>query len=113
LFGVHSGLSWYPGFFELLTLVLTPFLFYGAWFCLRDARRFIVLFFPAFHLFAIAALKMGYEDRYLFPALPFGIMLAFYGAGALSARFKPLTVKNLLAVFILIETLPQHRKTQS
>jgi hypothetical protein len=106
LFGIQNGLGWYPGFFELLTLILTPFMFYGAWKSLRDPAKFMILLCLSGYLFSLIVLKMGYEDRYSFSVLPFGVMLAFYGVELISARFKRITVKNILVVFILMETLP-------
>ncbi|MFH1539106.1 MAG: glycosyltransferase family 39 protein [bacterium] len=105
-FGNYTGLSWYPGFFETLTLVLTPFLFLGAWRCRGDPAKFMVVLFVSVHLLTLVLFKSINEDRYLFPSLAFGAILAFYGVEQLAGRFKWLSIKNILILFILIETLP-------
>lgn len=105
-FGEHNGISWYPGFFETLTLVLAPFLFLGAWRCRGDTARFMIVLFISVHLITLVPFKVGFEDRYLFPSLPFGAILAFYGVEHLAKSFKWLSVKNVLIMFILIETIP-------
>lgn len=106
LLGTLNGVSYYPGFFELLTFVLFPFFLVGAWQSRLNPARLMTFLFIGFYLFSFVAVKMGYEDRYLFPVLPFSIMLAFFGAETLSTRFKRLSVGSVLFLFLLVEAAP-------
>ena len=106
LLGNHTGLTWYPGYLETLTLVLLPFLFIGAWGCRGDPKKLMLVLFLAVHLGTLMIFKSLSEDRYLFPSLAVGAVLAMYGVALLAERFRVISISRILVLFILIETVP-------
>ncbi len=107
LFGTHNEVGYYPGIFELLTLVLTPFFFLGIVRSVKDPNKCLLTLFVLGFFFALITVKMGYEDRYLFPVLPACFMLAFHGVESLSVRWRFLSIRNILLLYILVEAVPQ------
>lgn len=106
LFGHHNGMAWYPGLIGMLSLLIFPFAIYGAFLCFRHPERSLIVFYPVSFMVLIIAMRPGYEDRYIFPVVPFFIMLAFHGISAVAKKFAFISPIIMLAVFLFLEVIP-------
>jgi len=103
--GAHSGVAWYPGIPELISPLLFPFLLIGLWDSRKRRHRFLLTIF-FFSVPLLYSLKFGYEDRYLFPVVIVGIMLAYQGVELLSKRIHWISVTRVLLLFLALEAVP-------
>ena len=105
-FGYHNGIAWYPGLIEILSPLMIPFIFIGAMLCIREPGKAMMVLFPAVFIGAMVTLRPGYEDRYIFPVIPFCAMIAFHAAEKIAKRIKIINPAALLSIFIIVEVVP-------
>jgi|GEM_PF-5824437 len=87
-----QNIDYFPGFLPLIYAACVPLFAAGLWFGRRSetVRLFAIciICYLAFHILIV----VHFETRYIFPVLPFGLLIAAYGAfelGRAIPRFKP------------------------
>ncbi len=105
LFGFNSKISSYPGLPGIITFSLLPFAILGFIRGLWD-RRIRLMLLTILVGVAVFSLRIGYEDRYLFPQAAMAAMLAFFGADMCAKRWRLISPGRLFLVFLLLEAGP-------
>ena len=100
LFGTQN-MDYAPGFFQLIYILLAPFLFVGLWLGRGHPAVRLCALFLFFFILMNVMFVVPHESRYLYPAVPFGLLVGAYGAYEFARRRKGFSAGAVLG-FVLI-----------
>jgi len=94
-----------PGFVSLIYFAAVPFFFLGLWFGRGHAGVRLCALIIFFFLLLVMLVVVPYESRYIFPVVPFGILISIFGIYETGRRIAWMRPRVILLFVLLTGSL--------